>query len=291
LQKKRGFLSFDKNAGSIFTRFLRFVLSLFGDNRGYAFFMRSFGYAFFIFIGGDIVSKKKKVTLIVVLVLVVAFAGYVGFGYFMVQRQYLHGDNTTDVVDEQSSDTTGETVYDDYDDYNNYNSSDKTDTTPLSEYGFYNLDDMGNILVTIDGYSVSGSDDDYVYFFIYSDEPEKYYRYSKAYEFDDGYMRTAYFYNGKSNYYSWSYDSTAALCDIQSNDIAKIDYAGEKYNIIITERTTFDYSDFVCLKGTEESSSKWFVPYSVINWRKAPEITTIQDSSGTERTACKMYIK
>jgi hypothetical protein len=258
-----------------------YVQFLFGDNRSYVFYCVASATHFLFLLEGNIMSKKKKITIIIAFVLIAGLAGYFGFGYFMVQRQYLHGDNTTDVVDDQSSDTTGETVYDDYDDYYNYNLSDETETEPttsVTDLGFYNISDLtdeyGNcILVEIKGYN----SDDGGYVFCNDSQHEGK---ISGLLLKSGFVQRIQF--NVNTYPSYEEGRGPYAYTIVSND--GISFAGDG-SVLINEKINLNDSAvvFKSLEHFSDTYETWYVPATMIDWSTKDD-NFVSDTGNTAYT-------
>lgn len=155
-------------------------------------------------------------------------------------------------------------------------------TVPVSELGFYNMYEMGNYLVEIDGYKLSPSseEDDYVYVVVST---------SRTFRISNGYIQ----------YYDpIDLDTlevklelrTARPCNIVSNDY--IDISSGDSSIKISERKTSETrDDFVVLvdKSSISNSEMWYIPINLIDVNRNAE-KCVEDGENGKRTRYKLFL-
>lgn len=130
---------------------------------------------------------------------------------------------------------------------------------PIREWGFFDLEAIGNALIPIDGYSVSenGLREDYV---IIDDS-------TNAIKIENGYI------------YEWDFTIKEAACVFENPSNPSMYTITNNDNIIfedgwnhisIEERETCARENFVVFiseKGLY-SEEEWYIPYSLIDWEK-----------------------
>ena len=144
-------------------------------------------------------------------------------------------------------------------------------SVPAGEWGFENLSDMGNKMIKVLDYNVTGSGDDYV---VVS---------SHIY----GYL----FEDGNRSAISTDIDETTGELDISELDSGSFEY---EYEIVdndnlnlnngytgmnIQDRITSEYrDDFVIFKiypgGMKDSAQ--FIPYSLLDWNRGIDLETVE---------------
>lgn len=137
-------------------------------------------------------------------------------------------------------------------------------TIPVSEWGFYNLDEMDNILIEITDYNFS-ADEPYVEF----GKTETYSAYPDIYEFKNG---NCYFYkisniNGHPDFVK---DEFLGNYTINDNDTISVYVYGDGGYFMIKKRQTFssnssDVTPVVFVVSDNGASEKLFVPISLID--------------------------
>ena len=156
-------------------------------------------------------------------------------------------------------------------------------TTPVAEWGFYNLQEMGNCLVSIIGYNVSGSSNDYVY--------TQYQRSNITCKFENGYLVYYDFIDWNTLTINWK-TINAFRCNIVNNDY--VDTPTDNESINIDERKTSPYrSDFVVFvdEGDSRTPKRWYIPYSLIDWSRGVEPFEKEEDDGSITTYYKLYLK
>ena len=161
--------------------------------------------------------------------------------------------------------------------------SETTTKKSLSELGFYDLDEMGNMLIEITGYDFSG-DDPYVYY-------ESDYS-GKIWEFKNGYIFTCKI--DKDN--EIASNEILGNYKIVDNDTIYA-YSSNEGNgtLMLSDRRTFPNLNtviFTLMNNGHEDG--WLIPYSAIDWDKGfceVEQKTYSYSSGTKTTYFKLYLK
>ena len=166
--------------------------------------------------------------------------------------------------------------------YENTTIPETTTQKSLSEYGFYNIDEMGNILIEINGYDFSG-DDPYVYY----DSDYS----GKIWQFKNGYC-----YAGRVNEENKIVmDNIIGTYTIVDNDTVYC-YSSDEGNgtLMLTDRKVFSDFDTVIFtlinNGNEDG---WLIPYSAIDWEKGFCEVEQKDSywGGATTTYFKLYLK
>lgn len=145
----------------------------------------------------------------------------------------------------------------------------------VSELGFYNLSEMGNILVSIDGYRVPDSENAYIV------------ANGGMLKFENGYRLSSNFTveNGKAVLGSWGHPENYVIVN---NDNVTLDN-GWDYISIEERRISDKKKDFVVFITDDGSSmgiEHWYVPYNMIDWERGAEPT-----SETTHGGYKLYIK
>ncbi len=147
------------------------------------------------------------------------------------------------------------------------------------------LQEMGNCIIQIDGYSVfSNTTNSYVYFYLeteYGGAKES----SNAYKFENGYLLHCHFLDDNCNINRKTYQ--AESYNIVNNDIFEVLGDG---TCIISEKKTVNVN-FICLIEKRSSGDRWYVPYSIIDWSRPVETFEKETKNGTTSIAYKLYIK
>lgn len=219
-------------------------------------------------------DKNKKVIAILSTALVLVLCVAIYFACNNQLKQIETSQNDTEYSDESSQD---DSEYSD----NSYDYDDETYTeeettrTPGAELGYYNMEEMGNALISIDGYNVSGDSDDYVWFYI-----------GRKYDFNGDYCVVSEY-----DYEKGDYSETSAYeYDIASNNI--IDVQDDRLDFNIEDRkTTSKRPNFVCfVSSSYVDYFYWYVPYSLIDWDRGFEKATREDENGKEKDIVKLYL-
>lgn len=158
-------------------------------------------------------------------------------------------------------------------------------TTPVSELGFYHLEEMGNYLIEIDEYNINNSSGDYVCVDVNSN----------ALKIENGYIQYYDIINSENSTIEMNL-SSAYPCTIVNNDY--IDIPGgnsSSTSINISDRITSESrDDFVVLvdEGSLSRSETWYIPYNLIDWDKDVEKFEEEDKRfGGTRTRYKLFLK
>lgn len=150
--------------------------------------------------------------------------------------------------------------------------------TRPSEWGFYNLEEMGNALIRIYGYELTDPENSYVML----DSKEN----NDAYKFENGYI------------YEWYFDINDNTCTFGIptdpyfyNIIDNNNLTSNWYSLHIEERkTSSQRQNFVCFVDYKNPSlfrpDEWYVPYSLIDWDRAP----VKDEHSELGTIYKLYL-
>lgn len=198
-------------------------------------------------------------------------------------------DNSLDdekTTTETTTEQTTEYAYNNND--NLYYYEPENPTTPVKEWGFYNLDEMDNILIEITGYNLSG-DDPYVYF----KSESKYYASSAIFRGLNG----GYVYDYEiSSAYELKKSAIVGQYNIVDNDtISLYKYGnGKNYSLIIDKRkTASSFNNFVVFEMLDNGQSEiWFIPYSLIDWdRGFVDYKDTRNIETPEELSYKLYLK
>lgn len=160
-------------------------------------------------------------------------------------------------------------------------------SVPVSELGFYNMYEMGNYLVEIDGYEVTPStdEDDYVYV-VFSN--------SRTFQISNGYIQ--YYDPIDLDTLEVKLEFKYAYpCEIVNNDYIDVPSRtsgsadGSKK---ISKRITSEIrDDFVVLvdEGDLSRSEMWFIPISLIDVDRKAE-KCVEDGENGKRTRYKLFL-
>ncbi len=154
---------------------------------------------------------------------------------------------------------------------------------PLSELGFYDLNEMGDMLIEINGYDFSG-DDPYVYY--KSDYS------GKIWEFRNGYCFLCKIDDDNkivSNEIIGNYT-------IVDNDTVYLTSSNEgNGTLVLSDRRTFlEFNTVIFSLMNNGYEDGWLIPYSAIDWEKGfCEVEREEYSYGsrTQVTYFKLYLK
>lgn len=148
---------------------------------------------------------------------------------------------------------------------------------PATEWGFYNLYEIGNCLISIDSYDLSDANNSYII------------ATGGSMNFENGYVfgRGLKIENGKAKFGT---SGDASPYSIVNNDVISISNGYKSYRIG-ERKTASGRNNFVCFvvpKGAIGAFSyeDWFVPYSLIDWDRGAEYYT--NSDGDKRI--KLYL-
>ena len=153
--------------------------------------------------------------------------------------------------------------------------------TRPSEWGFYNLEEMGNAIVRIHGYNLSDANNSYVII--------KDYGYSfRTEKFENGYIYNWYFRIEDGKYKFNTPTDPYQYILVDNNNITS---KSGLWKISFEERKTIDSRpNFVCFidyNGDFSSESDvWYVPYSLIDWNRPP----IKDVDSELGDIVKLYL-
>ncbi len=156
----------------------------------------------------------------------------------------------------------------------NYTEPTSLPRTPATELGFYHLDEMGYGIFGITGYSLSDRENPYVIF--QSD-------YGPAItEFENGFV---IYHEIDPQSYTINYKGKTYRYEIVNNDIFNV--PGDGTCTIEERKTVSDYPNFVVFV----SGSRWYVPYSLIDWERGVEDYEDPDDDYDYKYSFKLYLK
>ncbi len=181
-----------------------------------------------------------------------------------------------------------------YDDYEEHETEETTEEqtiyipettkspTPVSEWGFYNLDEMGNMLVEISGYNLK------------ADEPYVYYAHNEAFTIisidDSGYCYSYKIVEDGNEKYTLKKNALEGNFEIVDNDSIYDRSNGESFIIDGRKIVTNDFVVFTHTAHFFRTHTEWFVPSSFIDWEKGIE-KYIEDPSYPNNYGYKFYLK